>query len=70
MGTCVVVVEQQATGDNVWTACAPILENFGLVGVEVPLGIDHLSLWEPDRGRMTGFGEEDHDHLLRSAPQS
>ena len=36
----------------------------------IPLGVDCLPLLERVRGRMTGFGEEDRDHLFANASQS
>ena len=69
MGTCV-VVEQQAAGAVVWTACAPGFEDRGQAGVDVPLNLDCLPLLERDKVRMTGFVEVDRDHLLGSASRS
>ena len=58
MGTCVVVVEQQAAGAVVWTACSPHLKDIGQANVNMPLGVDCLPLLEWNRGRMTEFGED------------
>ena len=63
--TCVVVVERQAAGAGVWTACIPNLEDLGQAGADIPFGVDCLPLLERDRGNMTGFGEEDCDHLFK-----
>ena len=48
MGTYVVVVEQQAAGTFVWTACTPSLEDFGQANVDVPLDVDCLPLLGQD----------------------
>ena len=45
---------------------APSLEDLGRANVDVPLSIDCVSPAEQNRGHMTGFGETDCDHLLRS----
>ena len=67
MGTSyVVMVEQQAAGAFVWTACTPSLEDFGRANVDIPLDVDCLPLLEQDRGHMIGFGEEDCDQLFGS----
>ena len=70
MGTCTVVVEQQAAGAVVWTTCTPSLQDLGQANVDVPLGVDRLPLLQRDRGNMTGFHEEDRDHLFGSASRS
>ena len=44
LGTCLVVVEQQAVGAVVWTACTPGLEDLGQAR-DVPLGVDCLLVW-------------------------
>ena len=67
MGTCDVVVEQQAVGTVVWMACTPSLEDLGQANVNVPLIGDCLPLPERNRGHMTGLGEEGLDRLFRSA---
>ena len=59
VGTCVVVVDQQAVGACVRSAWLhPSLWNLQ-AGVSDPLGTDCLPLVEKDRGDMAGFGEED-----------
>ena len=70
MGTCTVVVEQQAAGAVVWTTCTPSLQDFGQANVDVPLGVDRLPLLEWDRGHMTGSGEYDRKNLSGSASRS
>ena len=45
MGTCVLVVKQQAAG-----AFARCLEDLGQANVNVPLGVDCLPLLEQERG--------------------
>ena len=69
-GTCFVVVEHQAAGASVWMVCAPSLKDLALKGAHAPLSFDCLPLLERVRGRMTGFGEEDRDHLFANASQS
>ena len=64
MGTCVVMAEQQAAGAVVWTAGTPSLKDLGQAGVDLSLGVDHLRLLKRDRGHVSGFGEEDRDHLF------
>ena len=51
----------------VWTPCSPSLEGLGQANVDVPLGVNCLPLLERGRGHMTGFREEDCDHLIGSA---
>ena len=55
MGTCIVVVEQQAAGAGVWTAYTPSLKDLGQANVDVPLGVDYLLLLER-RGRASLWG--------------
>ena len=52
---------------SVWMACTPSLEDLWQAGVDLPLSIGCHPLLHQDRGRMTGFGEEDHYHLFGSA---
>ena len=69
--TCVVaVVEQQAAGAVVWTACTPSLKDLEQANVDVLLGVGCLLLLERDTGHMIGLGEEDRDHLFGSASPS
>ena len=49
------------------TPCSPSLEGLGQANVDVPPGGNCLPLLERGRGHMTGFGEEDCDHLMGSA---
>ena len=70
MGTCVVVVVQQAAGAVVWRACTSSLKDLGQPNDDVPVGVGYLPLLEWDRGHMTGFGEEDRNHLFGCASQS
>ena len=64
VGTRVVMVEKQTTAASVWMACSQRLEDLGQAGVDVLLGVDYLFLLEQDRGHITGFGKEGHDHLF------
>ena len=64
MGTCVLVVEQQAASAVVWTACTPSLEDLRQACADASLGVDCLPLTERKRGHITGFGDEDRDHLF------
>ena len=68
MGTCDVVVEQQAVGTVVWMACTPSLEDLGQANVDVPLGITRLPILERGGGHVADFGE-DCDCLFESASQ-
>ena len=70
MSTCVVVVEQQAAGAVVLTACSPSLEDLRQANADVPVGVDCLPVLELGRWHMTGFGEEDCDYLFGSASRS
>ena len=70
MGTCVVVVDQQAAGASVWTVYTPRLEDLGLANVDVPLGLHCLPLLQRGRGHMTGFGEEDCNYPFGRASRS
>ena len=51
----------------VWTPRSPSLEDVGQANVDVPLGVICLPLLERGKGHMTGFGEEDCEHLIGSA---
>ena len=58
IGTCIVVVEQQAAFAVVWTACTPKLKDLMQANVDVPLGVDYLPLLARSSGHMIGFDEE------------
>ena len=49
----------------IWMTCTPNLEDTGEANLDMPVSVDSPPLPEWNRGHITitGFGEEDRDHL-------
>ena len=67
MGLLFLRPQLPTAGLIVWMSCSPSLEDLGQANVDVPLGVNCRPLLERGKGHMTGFGEEDCDHLMGSA---